>query len=232
MGDHSVCADYVERIRIINLLASASDHFVDLGYNAEGVYLGPGTGLAKNHKDTMKTILSLACLAVVLIVPFALREGWFSKRVEPYPAVLFPIGHGKLNLKDRLIRSSRLELFSKDQEGEEHPLSPQKFFHPIPTVYWPYVASESKQFGLANPEQGTVEKKLGSWKITFHKNRVATAEEKREVAEWLAQQLRASGRPLDRTLVVRETETEIDIATGDEVGSEVTFEYMIRLDDY
>lgn len=180
----------------------------------------------------MKTIVTLACLAIFLVLPFALREGWFSKRAEPYPAVLFPVGDGKINLKDQVIRSSKVELFSLDQQGAEHPLSPKEFFYPIPSVYWPYVASESKKFGLATPIESTVQKKLGSWQLTLNKNRVSTAEEKHEVVEWLAQQLRVVDRPLDRTLIVRGTEANIDTATGEEVSSEITFEYKIQLDDY
>jgi len=61
---------------------------------------------------------------------------------------------------------------------------------------------------------------------------VSTAEEKHEVVEWLAQQLRVVDRPLDRTLIVRGTEANIDTATGEEVSSEITFEYKIQLDDY
>ena len=180
----------------------------------------------------MKTTVTIICLAILLGLPFAVREGLFAKRAELYPAVLFPVGDGKIDLRDRTIRSSKMELFSLDDAGVPHELTPADFFDPIPTVYWPHVASEKKKFGLAAPGEDRLQKKLGSWQLTLMKNRSSTPLEKREVAQWLAQRLRAVGRPLDRTLVIRKTSMNIDTATGEELNSEITFEYEIRLDDY
>ncbi len=180
----------------------------------------------------MKTLLTIACLGILLGLPFAVREGAFSKRAEPYPAVLFPVGDHKINLQDATIPSTKVELFSRDAKGEEHKLPPAKFFHPIPSVYWPHIASEKSKFGLANPTDDKVKKTIGAWQLTLIKKRTATELEKQEVAHWMTARLDAVGRPQDRTIIIRNTTTNIDTNTGDKLDSEINFEYEIQLDDY
>lgn len=171
--------------------------------------------------------MPLACLSIALLLPFVMRE--FD--LEPYPAVLFPVGARKIDLKEQILRSAKLELFSLDSDGHEHRLPPGKFLHPIPTQYMSSLASPSKKFGL-DTEKDVRQTSFGSWQLTANFSRASTIQEKREVIRWLTARLHAVGRPLDRTIVVRNTVVRIDTATGDEIDSEISFQYEIHLDDY
>ena len=171
--------------------------------------------------------MPLACLSIALLLPFAMRE----VELEPYPAVLFPVGARKIDLEEQILRSAKLELFSLDAGGREHRLPPVQFLHPIPTQYMSSLASPSKKFGL-DIEKNVQQKRSGSWQFTANLSRSSTIQEKREVIRWLTARLHAVGRPLDRTIVVRNTVIRIDTASGDEIDSEITFQYAIHLDDY
>lgn len=181
---------------------------------------------------TVKQILSLILPVGILFVPFLLREGLFPfMKTEPYPAVLFPVGASQINLDDQTIQAFRLELFAVDEAGEEHPLDPGEFIRPIPAHYWPYLASKSKQFGLAQSEGFALNQRFGSWNLSLDLERISTDKERREVLHWLSERLHAVGRPLDQTLLVRGRTASIDTVTGNEIGSTTSFEYRIALDD-
>ena len=152
-------------------------------------------------------------------------------KTEPYPAVLFPSGAIQVQL-DGHINSGRLELFSVDSNGKEHKLPRGEFIHPIPNRYLGGMASKQKKFGLTTEKHKEMSFGSGSWHLVASPRRTSTMEEKREVARWLAERLRAVGRPLDRTIIVRSRTVYIDIATGDEINSEINFQYEINLDDY
>lgn len=106
-----------------------------------------------------------------------------------------------------------------------------EFIHPIPVRYLRGLTYESKKFGLAT-EKKEMSFRAGSWQLTGRPRRISTIEEKREVIRWLAERLRAVGRPLDRTIVVRMRIVQIDISSNDEINSETSFQYEINLDDY
>ena len=175
----------------------------------------------------MKSITTIAILALFLVFPFVLRE---KIRIEPYPAVLFPAGAVQVKPADGFLKFNKLELFSRDGDGQEHQLPQQEFFSPIPTQYWPMLASKTKRFGLAAAKEKT--KRIGSWEFTAISNRLRTFEEKQEVAKWLSSRLQSVGRLGDRIIVVRMTNVVVNTITGAKIDSSLTFQYEIDLDDY
>ena len=179
----------------------------------------------------MRLQIYFTCLSICLLLPFALREGMLPIKTEPYPAVLFPSGARTIQ-HGEYMDSSRLEVFSLDSSGKEHRLPQKEFIHPIPAPYFPRIASERRKFGLSTEKLKEVSIGSGSWQLSARPHRTSTIEEKREVIRWLTARLRVVGRPLDRTIVVRSTTFQIDIATGDEINSETNFQYEINLDDY
>lgn len=184
------------------------------------------------NRASVRSKLTLACVSIALLLPFALREGLLPLQTEPYPAVLFPRGNVILQLDEQSLALVRQELFSVDANGVEHKLPRAEFIHPIPTHYFSYIVSSIKKFGLATEEHKPIKFGSGSWQVVAKPRRSSTNKEKREVVKWLSERLRVVGRPLDRTIIVRSTTVQIDIATGDEVNSEINSQYDINLDDY
>jgi len=123
-------------------------------------------------------------------------------------------------------------MFSLDSNGVEHKLPHTEFIYPIPARYFSFLASNLKKFGLTTEKHKTMSFGSGSWQLIAKRHRSSTSQQKREVIKWLTERLRAVGRPNDRTIIVRSILVQIDTATGDEVNSEINYQYDINLDDY
>ena len=83
-------------------------------------------------------------MVIALVVPFGLKKK--SSYLEPYPAIIFPAGAGKINLNQSNITFNQSRLWGKKPDGSWKQVRLKQFFSPIPIHYKGYIAGNS--FGL------------------------------------------------------------------------------------
>ena len=175
----------------------------------------------------MKNALQLLLLSLALLGPYLLRST--RPYLEPYPAVLFPAGAGKMQSGDVELVFRRTELAAVDKQGEVHPIDPHEFFTPIPIRYWPYIAR--RRFGvdplMAGPR---LEKSIGTWSIAFDPIPGDSKGRRAEVAQWMKERLASLGREDDHAVRVTWVEVAVSRETGDLIRREVkeTFDVLLR----
>jgi hypothetical protein len=148
---------------------------------------------------------TLLAILALFGVPFYLRQA--DPSLEPYPAVLFPAGEGKLDIGGGVVAFQRIELLSLDPEGESHELSPSEFLSPIPVQYWPGIATRG--FGLVGKKHSRAELV--------------------ETIQWLRARLAAAGRERDRAITVRSVSLLVDTATGKQVERRVAWSFDVAV---
>lgn len=82
---------------------------------------------------------------------------------EPYPAVLFPSGHGKINISNDTVSFERNLLFGT-KDGSREVLEWNQMFGPIRTQYYAFVWMKDLGFSPEWIVEDEVDTKLMPWK--------------------------------------------------------------------
>jgi hypothetical protein len=161
-------------------------------------------------------------IGLALAIPFALRS---ATTVEPYPAVLFPAGAGKVSLDRGAVIVPLLSIKGRDGQGVPRELPAEKLLAPIPVQYlWSLAA---RDFGQAPPTPLTLALKKGGPERTFSRP-APDAASRREARLWLADRLHAA--QLQGPLLIDLDEVAFDRATGRELSRKRVSERHVSLD--
>lgn len=171
----------------------------------------------KQYPNLSLTLL----LAFILIPPFALK---IRKRLEPYPAIILPIGARKVNVGKKEINFNRTSLWGKrEKDNTWTRVDVKKFLHPIYVHYWDPISRNS--FGLKSTE-GRIIKLFKGINILSKK---VTPNEVQEAKYWLRQKLVQSGYGSNE-LMIKFEQVKFDIETGKIITIKRDNEEILRLD--
>ena len=161
-------------------------------------------------------------LCAYLVVPFAIES---VTGLLTFPAVLLPVGSGKLDVLDGKVTFAHLSFWGFDRQGRPQQLDPGKFFAPIPIGYSGALAG----YGLGLSEETTqpVWVRGARFRMAIPRHIPETAL-RDEVVAWLSDQLRKEGLSTDR-IAVRRDEIIVEVKTGRKLSSSLLDERTITL---
>lgn len=157
-----------------------------------------------------KSILLTLLLIIGLTVPYSLKL--LSPQLEPYPAIIFPAGPGKVKGSQDtfdFIASNIycFDLLTKEWERQDT----LSFLSPIPRQY--FQAIVKNEFGLNPKLEHTVKFRKGIFPSFTYKNSSALDLANIDHAKaWLRDRLQQHGC-MDSSLIVRHTRMSVDLAT-------------------
>ena len=150
-----------------------------------------------------------AVLALFLFVPFFLRE--VSPQLEPYPAILFPVGATMTNLEDSVLEFLVLEVYAVMPDNSERKIQPNDFLGRIPVQY--FRALVDRRFGLEPREFKS------RWSNRFEREKHWTSAERRSTMEWMIWRAQENGTPDARAFRFRKSIRLVSISTGEVIDS-------------
>jgi len=150
-------------------------------------------------------------LGLYLLVPFAIKT---LTGLPVSPAILFPVGSGKLYIADGNVAFAHLSFRGFDREGNTRELDRAELFAPIPMGYSGAMAEAD--LGLSEATTRVVWVKGLRRQISIPR-RVPDRAVRSEVAGWWSARLRDRGLSPDR-IVLRRDEMIVEVKTGREVG--------------
>ncbi len=170
-------------------------------------------------------------LAFILLPPFALKT--LSSRLEPYPAIIFPAGAGKVDVGAREISFRMTSLWGKHEKDNTWTrVDVETFWAPIPTQYFGAIVRNS--LGLKSAEEEII--KLPKWGIIkppkgikISINKEVTPSEVQNAKHWWRQKLVQSGYASDELMITIE-EVKFDIESGKIIRIKRSHEEIFRLD--
>jgi len=161
-------------------------------------------------------------LGLYLVVPFAIKT---LTALPVWPAILFPVGAGKLYVVNGNVAFPYLSFWGFDREGNARELDRAELFDPIPIGYSGGVADA--ELGLSEATTHVV------WVRGFRRQisiarRVPNRTLRSEVAGWWSARLRDRGLSADR-IILRRDEVFVEVKTGREVSRRLIDERTIAL---
>lgn len=93
-----------------------------------------------------KKVTSL--FAILLIVPFIIRS--LAPALEPYPAVVLPLGIGMFNIKDSLIEMQTIKINVLSKSNTWHEIDAEELIGPIPERYFYQIYSNGMGYNKNN----------------------------------------------------------------------------------
>ncbi len=173
----------------------------------------------------MKHLATFCAVSAFLGLPYALKV--VAPVLEPYPAIIFPSGHSKVDINDTDLTYSRVALvgFDKDTLAEKQ-LEPRAFLKPIPTQYLTYLAKN--EFGLEADRNETIHFRYLSFPPRTFERRKPSQEEIGEMKQWLREKLIEQNCSGER-FIIRRSKTTISTETGETIKREIHSEKTIAL---
>lgn len=150
-------------------------------------------------------------LGLYLIVPFAIST---LTGLPVWPAILFPVGSGKLYIGDGNVAFAHLSFRAFDRQGNPRELDRGELFAPIPIGYSGGMADA--ELGLSEATRRVIWVRGLRRQISIAR-RVPDRTLRDEVAGWWSARLRKRGLSADR-IVLRRDEVVVEVKTGREVS--------------
>lgn len=161
-------------------------------------------------------------LGLYLLVPFAIKT---LTGLPVWPAILFPVGSGKLYVANGKVAFGHLSFQGFDREGNRRELDRAELFAPIPIGY---------SGGMADAELGLSEATTRLVWVRGLRRQISIARRvpdlalRSEVAGWWSARLQDRGLSPDR-IVIRRDEMIVEVKSGREVGRRLIDERTIAL---
>jgi hypothetical protein len=208
---------------------------------------GPARPIGRPGRFRYPHLAGTVLLVAVLVPPFLLTH---SLNLEPYPAVLFPSGHGVMRLSSPILRFGELTISGRDTATREWiTLDAANFISPIPPWYfsptvgrWVAVLGDADErhtapahrVGDENPSAARrLVRALKKWARTVlpqsAASRQVTEAHREELRAWLRQRLEKAGCEPD-SLLIRRAEISYDSRVLAVVGREEQDVRLIALD--
>ena len=143
-------------------------------------------------------------MAVFLLVPFALRH--LSNALEPYPAVLLPVGSGTLDLAAGSTTVVRYGLLAHRADGSSVEVDPKDLLGRAAGAHWPRLAATAFNT-RPTPRMPMRGRALPPWPA-------ATPSQQEELRDWLVGRAKSIGLGAVEGLVILRHERRIDLVTG------------------
>lgn len=167
-------------------------------------------------------VWATVALAGLLSAPFLVT---IATRHEPFPAVLFPMGPGKLRTTDGQLVYEVRTIVAHDLSGNEVEIPGAEFLDPIPVDYLMYLADSA--FGRSG--SGTTTMGIRGTSLQFE---IATFEptqvQHHAANAWFRRRLAELGLAQD-SFLIRTLDITANAADGREVARTVTREVTIAL---
>ncbi len=168
-------------------------------------------------------LISRLLLGIFLVIPFLLRE--ISEGLEPYPAVLQPVGANKVSTTDNVLVFTEAQLIAIKIDGSVHEVDTEAFTGQIPHYYWGNMAYLG--FGLGPARSQSLS--LGMWNLTFTETKSSSLEERQAALRWIHTRLENQGLKDVNKLSARRMEVSYDKGSGAEVKRELVEEIDVDI---
>ena len=168
------------------------------------------------------SLVFTSVLCVYLAVPFAIES---LTGLLTFPAILLPVGSGKLSVVDGTVAFEHLSFRGFDREERAQELDPGRFFAPVPIGYSGAMANNA--LGLSEETTQSVWVKGARFSVKLPRH-VPDRALRDETAAWLSDRLGRLGLSPDR-IVIRRDEIVVEVKSGREISSRPLDERTIKL---
>jgi hypothetical protein len=171
------------------------------------------------HRSIVRRRFWYAMLAMMLAVPFVLRE--VSPQLEAYPALLFPTGAFTAQVGDSTVAYPAIEVLAVMPDSSEHAINARAFMGRIPVQY--FLKLSDRHFGLEPLPYVT------HWSNLLGRDRHWSPKERKRTMQWLAWRAKETGNGGAVALRFRRSVKTVNTRTGKMIGSKVKYSYEMPI---
>lgn len=164
-----------------------------------------------------------AVILVLLIIPFIIRS--LAPALEPYPAVVLPLGIGLFEIDQELIQVRTTQIMGKNREDTWERIPPAQFLNPLPPYYL-YAIADNK-FGLS--PQNRKEINTAFWGRVDIPRKPVTKSNVVSTKKWVSERLTTLGYQ-DSVLRIRNSVKTIDLKTDSLINERIVEDSDFELD--